>query len=296
MTNTDWRIGRIRVKALLESKQIHGEVFVQGWLRTVRRSKGVVFLALNDGSCLDSVQIVVGEDSPVFAVAGQLGTGACIGVRGKMVASPGEGQSWEIQAGEIIVYGETDDAFPLQKKRHGFDFLRSIAHLRPRTNAFGAVFRVRSRIAHAVHCFFQERGFVYVHTPIITANDCEGAGEMFRVTTLDPENPPLVDGRIAWHDDFFGSKTGLTVSGQLQAELFATAFTDVYTFGPTFRAENSNTSRHASEFWMIEPEVALQTSLTIVNLPKISSALWLSTLWNIARKIWRSSISLLIKV
>ncbi|HKJ29090.1 MAG TPA: asparagine--tRNA ligase, partial [Desulfuromonadales bacterium] len=145
---------------------------------------------------------------------------------------------------------------PLQKKRHGFEFLRTIAHLRPRTNAYGAVFRVRSRISHAVHTFFQERGFVHVHTPIITSNDCEGAGEMFRVTTLDPENPPMADTRIAWHDDFFGTKTGLTVSGQLQAELFAMAFTDVYTFGPTFRAENSNTSRHASEFWMIEPEIA----------------------------------------
>ena len=256
MKKTDWRNDRIRVKALLASEQAQGEIFVQGWLRTVRRSKEVTFLALNDGSCLDSLQIVIGEGSDAFKVVGRLGTGACVGVRGEMVASPGGGQSWEIQADQIIVYGEADDTFPMQKKRHSFEFLRSIAHLRPRTNAFGAVFRVRSRIAHAVHCFFQERGFVYVHTPIITANDCEGAGEMFRVSTLDPENLPMVDGRIAWHDDFFGSKTGLTVSGQLQAELFATAFTDVYTFGPTFRAENSNTSRHASEFWMIEPEVA----------------------------------------
>lgn len=256
MKQTDWRNDRVRVKALLASEQAQGEVFVQGWLRTVRRSKGVTFLALNDGSCLDNLQIVVGEGSDAFKVVDQLGTGACVGVRGEMVASPGEGQSWEIQADQIIVYGEADDTFPMQKKRHSFEFLRSIAHLRPRTNAFGAVFRVRSRIAHAVHCFFQERGFVYVHTPIITANDCEGAGEMFRVSTLDPENLPRVGGRIAWRDDFFGSKTGLTVSGQLQAELFATAFTDVYTFGPTFRAENSNTSRHASEFWMIEPEVA----------------------------------------
>ncbi|RLB68180.1 MAG: asparagine--tRNA ligase [Deltaproteobacteria bacterium] len=256
MKKTDWRNDRVRVKALLASEQAQGEVFVQGWLRTVRRSKEVTFLALNDGSCLDSLQIVIGEGSDAFKIVDRLGTGACVGVRGEMVASPGEGQSWEIQADQIIVYGEADDTFPMQKKRHSFEFLRSIAHLRPRTNAFGAVFRVRSRIAHAVHCFFQERGFVYVHTPIITANDCEGAGEMFRVSTLDPENLPMVDGRIAWHDDFFGSKTGLTVSGQLQAELFATAFTDVYTFGPTFRAENSNTSRHASEFWMIEPEVA----------------------------------------
>jgi asparaginyl-tRNA synthetase len=253
---TDWRHGRRRVKSLLQSEMSPGEVLVHGWVRTVRRSKGVSFLALNDGSCLDSLQIVVEEGSPAFAVADSLGTGACIGVRGNLVASPGEGQNWEVQASQLTVYGEAAESFPLQKKRHSFEYLRSIAHLRPRTNAFGAVFRVRSRIAHAVHSFFQERGFVYVHTPIITANDCEGAGEMFRVTTLDPENPPRVDGRIAWHEDFFGAKTGLTVSGQLQGELFATAFTDIYTFGPTFRAENSNTSRHASEFWMIEPEVA----------------------------------------
>ena len=205
---------------------------------------------------MESVQVVVDEGSPVFAAAGKLGTGACVGVRGTMVESPGQGQSWEVQGTELVVYGEADESFPMQKKRHGFEFLRTIAHLRPRTNAFGAVFRVRSQMAHAVHTFFQDRGFIYVHTPIITANDCEGAGEMFRVTTLDPENPPMADGRVAWHDDFFGSKTGLTVSGQLQGELFATAFTDIYTFGPTFRAENSNTSRHASEFWMIEPEVA----------------------------------------
>jgi len=256
MNSLDWRQGRRRVKNVLQAEQSYGEVFVQGWLRTVRGSKGVTFLALNDGSCLESLQIVVGARSTAFAIASRLGTGACVGVRGEMVASPGDGQSWEVQAEQVIVYGEADEGFPLQKKRHSFEFLRTIAHLRPRTNAYGAVFRVRSRIAHAVHTFFQERGFVYVHTPIITANDCEGAGEMFRVTTLDLENPSRVDGRIAWHEDFFGAKAGLTVSGQLQAELFATAFTDVYTFGPTFRAENSNTSRHASEFWMIEPEVA----------------------------------------
>jgi asparaginyl-tRNA synthetase len=256
MKTTDWRSGRVRVKALLHAEGPSDKVFVQGWLRTVRRSKGVIFLALNDGSCLNSLQIVVAEDSPAFTVADRLGTGACIGVHGALSASPGKGQNWEVQASEVVVYGGVDESFPLQKKRHGFDFLRSIAHLRPRTNAFGAVFRVRSGVAHAVHTFFQERGFVYVHTPIITANDCEGAGEMFRVTTLDPENPPMAGGRVAWHDDFFGSKTGLTVSGQLQGELFATALTDIYTFGPTFRAENSNTSRHASEFWMIEPEVA----------------------------------------
>lgn len=256
MKTIDWRNDRLRVNDLLHAGESPGVVWVRGWLRTVRRSKGVTFLALNDGSCLDSLQVVVPQESQAFASSEPLGTGACVGVRGEVVASPGQGQAWELLANEIVVYGTADDAFPMQKKRHGFEFLRSIAHLRPRTNAFGAVFRTRSRIAHAVHTFFQERGFLYVHTPIITSNDCEGAGEMFRVTTLDPENPPKAGNQVAWHEDFFGSKTGLTVSGQLQGELFATAFTDIYTFGPTFRAENSNTSRHASEFWMIEPEVA----------------------------------------
>ncbi|MDH3997967.1 MAG: asparagine--tRNA ligase [Desulfuromonadales bacterium] len=256
MTITDWRGDRIRVSSLLQADETLGEVCVRGWLRSVRRSKEVVFLALSDGSCHATLQVVVAQGSPGFDAAGELGTGACVGIRGEMVASPGGGQRWEIQAREVTVYGLTDEAYPLQKKRHGFEFLRSIAHLRPRTNAFGAIFRVRSSMAHAVHAFFQERGFVYVHTPIITTNDCEGAGEMFRVSTINPENPPLVDGKVAWHEDFFGSKAGLTVSGQLQGELFATALSDIYTFGPTFRAENSNTSRHASEFWMIEPEMA----------------------------------------
>ncbi len=256
MKQIDWRSDRTRVRDALAADTPRESVFVQGWLRTVRRSKGVAFLALNDGSCLQNLQVVVDEGAPAYRTAMDLGTGCCVGVHGPLVASPGEGQSWEVRAETITVYGPVEDAYPLQKKRHGFEFLRSIAHLRPRTNAFGAVFRVRSRLSYAVHTFFQERGFLYVHTPIITANDCEGAGEMFRVTTLDPENPPTADGRIAWHEDFFSARTGLTVSGQLQGELFATAFTDIYTFGPTFRAENSNTSRHASEFWMIEPEIA----------------------------------------
>jgi asparaginyl-tRNA synthetase len=215
-----------------------------------------MFLAVNDGSCQSSLQVVVDANMPGFDALSQLGTGACVAVGGRLVESPGKGQDWELQAESVSVVGATSDDFPLQKKRHSFEFLRSIAHLRPRTNAYGAVFRVRSQLSHAVHTFFQERGFVNVHTPIITANDCEGAGEMFRVTTLDPENPPMAAGRVAWHEDFFGSKTGLTVSGQLQGELFATAFSDIYTFGPTFRAENSNTSRHAAEFWMVEPEIA----------------------------------------
>jgi len=231
-------------------------VVVEGWVRTVRQSKEVVFLAINDGSCLASLQIVV--DAAVATTAGLsgIGTGACVRVRGQLVESPGTEQRWEVQAGAVQVLGAVDEHYPLQKKRHGLEFLREIAHLRPRTNLFGAVFRVRSRLSFAIHRFFQERGFLCVHTPIITANDCEGAGEMFRVTTLDPFRPPVAAGQEAWRDDFFGEKAGLTVSGQLEGELFAMAFSDIYTFGPTFRAENSNTSRHAAEFWMIEPEMA----------------------------------------
>lgn len=256
MENGDWRKDRQRVVTLLNSRQALESVAVLGWVRTVRRSKGVMFLAVNDGSCLASLQVVVDETMPGFDALAQLGTGACISVAGNLVASPGAGQEWEVQADKVVVVALAGEDFPLQKKRHSFEYLRSIAHLRPRTNAYGAVFRVRSQMAHAVHTFFHERGFINVHTPIITANDCEGAGEMFRVTTLDPENPPREDGRVAWHEDFFGAKTGLTVSGQLQGELFATVFSDIYTFGPTFRAENSNTSRHAAEFWMVEPEIA----------------------------------------
>lgn len=255
-TQSDWREGRRRVVALLAAPGPQDDILVQGWVRTVRRSKDVLFLAINDGSCLASLQVVAPSDMIGFSSLEQVGTGACVSVQGQLVASPGAGQDWELLAAKIEIISLAGDAYPLQKKRHSFEFLRTIAHLRPRSNAFGAVFRMRSRLSHAVHTFFQERGFLYVHTPIITANDCEGAGEMFRVTTLDPDNPPQADGRIAWHEDFFGSKTGLTVSGQLQGELFATAFTDIYTFGPTFRAENSNTSRHAAEFWMVEPEIA----------------------------------------
>ncbi len=256
MNQGDWRKDRQRIVFLINSPGPRDVVEVMGWVRTVRRSKGVIFLAVNDGSCLASLQVVAAEDMPGFASLDQLGTGACVSVRGQLVASPGAGQDWELLAAVVKIVAPAGEDFPLQKKRHSFEFLRTIAHLRPRTNVYGAVFRVRSQLAHAVHLFFQERGFINVHTPIITANDCEGAGEMFRVTTLDLENPPLAAGRIAWHEDFFGAKTGLTVSGQLQGELFATAFSDIYTFGPTFRAENSNTSRHAAEFWMVEPEIA----------------------------------------
>ena len=251
-----WRTGRPRIKELVGAAASFGEVTVEGWVRTVRYGKGVVFLSINDGSCLAGLQVVLAEPAAAGAALNQVGTGACVRVRGRMVESPGAGQRWEVQAAELAVLGPADESYPLQKKRHGLEYLRDIAHLRPRTNLFGAIFRVRSRLAFAIHRFFQERSFLYVHTPIITANDCEGAGEMFRVTTLDPFQPPVSSGQAAWREDFFGEKAGLTVSGQLEGELFAMAFADIYTFGPTFRAENSNTRRHAAEFWMVEPEMA----------------------------------------
>jgi len=247
---------RLRVREALAGDTENKEVCLKGWVRTLRKGKDVAFLALNDGSCLASLQVVVAAEHPDFDRIGRLGTGACLAVTGDLVASPASGQSCELQARQIALLGEADPDYPLQKKRHGFEYLRTIAHLRPRSNTFGAVFRMRSALSFAVHQFFHGRGFLYVHTPLITANDCEGAGEMFRVSTLPAESPPMEDGRVDWRQDFFGEKAGLTVSGQLQGELFATAFSDIYTFGPTFRAENSNTSRHAAEFWMIEPEIA----------------------------------------
>jgi len=232
-------------------------IFVQGWLRTRRDSKDFSFLELNDGSSLRNLQVIAKNTLPNYAAVQRLITGASIAVRGALVASQGKGQSWEVVADSIEIIGASNDTYPLQKKGHTPEFLREIAHLRPRSNLFGCVFRVRSRLAFAIHQFFQERGFVYVHTPIITGSDCEGAGELFRVTTLDPKNPPhLPDGEIDDAKDFFARRTYLTVSGQLEAEAFACALSKVYTFGPTFRAENSNTSRHANEFWMIEPEMA----------------------------------------
>ena len=232
-------------------------VVIKGWLRTVRSSKQVTFLNVNDGSNMNGLQVVAGEELDNLEEVSRLGTGSAVAVTGTLVESPAKGQTVELRATSVKVLGEAAPDFPLQKKRHGFEFLRTIAHLRNRTNTYGAVFRVRSVLAHAVHCFFQDRGFVYVHTPIITGNDCEGAGEMFRVSTLDPKNPPLDDkGQIDWSKDFFGGNTFLTVSGQLNGEAFALGMSDIYTFGPTFRAENSHTTRHASEFWMIEPEMA----------------------------------------
>ena len=246
---------RIRIKELLAANREQAAVTVGGWVRTIRRGKEVAFIELNDGSCLQSLQIVAPPDLPGLNHAG-LGTGACLKVQGDLLPSPASGQDWELRASSLILLGPADESFPLQKKRHSLEYLRSIAHLRPRANTFGAVFRLRSALAFAIHRFFRERGFTYVHTPIITASDCEGAGELFRVTTLDPQAPPLRDGAIDWKADFFAEKTGLTVSGQLEGELCALALGDIYTFGPTFRAEDSHTSRHAAEFWMIEPEMA----------------------------------------
>ena len=247
----------ISVKQALHSEGPIEAVQVQGWVRTRRDSKDSSFIELNDGSCLRNLQIIAKNSLTNYAAVQRLITGASIRVRGALVASQGKGQSWEVVASEIAIIGASDDTYPLQKKGHTPEFLREIAHLRPRSNLFGCVFRVRSRLAFAIHQFFQERGFVYVHTPIITGSDCEGAGELFRVTQIDAKNPPRSsEGEIDYSKDFFGRSTYLTVSGQLEAEAFASALSKVYTFGPTFRAENSNTSRHANEFWMIEPEMA----------------------------------------
>ena len=250
------RLAKTSVKELLQSQSAKEEIFVKGWVRSIRRGKGVAFITLNDGSCFASVQIVLSPELDNYEAVSKVGTGASLTVTGQLVESPAAGQVWEVQASQVEIVGVSDESYPLQKKRHSLEYLRTIAHLRPRSNTFGAVFRMRSMLAFATHQFFNQQGFLYVQTPIITANDCEGAGEMFRVTTLDPTNPPQQDGQVDWAQDFFGERTGLTVSGQLQGELFATAFSDIYTFGPTFRAENSNTSRHAAEFWMIEPEIA----------------------------------------
>jgi len=232
-------------------------ILLQGWVRTRRDAKALSFIELNDGSSLKGMQVIVDATLPDYANVARAHTGASVSVEGQLVESKGGGQKWEVVATSFTVVGEADATYPLQKKGHTLEFLREIAHLRPRSNLFGAVFRVRSRLAYAIHQFFQDKGFFYVHPPIITASDCEGAGEMFRVSTLDPKAPPLTpDGQVDYAQDFFERPTYLTVSGQLEAEIFACALSNVYTFGPTFRAENSNTSRHASEFWMIEPEIA----------------------------------------
>ena len=245
------------VKEALHSTEPRESILVQGWVRTRRDSKTFSFIELNDGSSLKNLQVIANDTLPNYSDVQRLTTGSSIAVRGKLVQSQGKGQSWEVVADELTIVGGADDSYPLQKKGHTPEFLREIAHLRPRSNLFGSVFRVRNRLAYAIHTFFQERGFVYVHTPIITGSDAEGAGELFRVTTIDAKSPPrTADGQVDYAQDFFGRSAYLTVSGQLQVEAFACALSKVYTFGPTFRAENSNTSRHANEFWMIEPEMA----------------------------------------
>ena len=248
---------RTKVKDLL-NKVAGEEVLSKGWVRTKRGNKEIAFIALNDGSTIKNIQIVVDKNPDTEAVLAKISTGSCIGVRGTLVESVGSGQAVEIRASEIEVYGECDPMrYPLQKKDTSFEYLRTVAHMRPRTNTFGAVLRLRSQMAFAIHEYFHSRGFVYLHTPLITASDAEGAGNMFQVTTLDLENVPRdKKGRIDYGKDFFGKRTSLTVSGQLEGELGATALGEIYTFGPTFRAENSNTPRHLAEFWMIEPEMA----------------------------------------
>jgi len=241
---------RTLIKHVLAANAPRDAVIVKGWVRTRRDAKGFSFLELNDGSCLANLQVVADAGTPGYDHITQFTTGASVVVEGRLVASPAAGQKWELRATRLELVGPADGSYPLQKKGHTLEFLRTIAHLRPRSNLFGAVFRTRSRLAFAVHEFFQSRDFLYVHTPIITASDCEGAGELFRVTTLkgQPDERPEAD--------FFGRPTFLTVSGQLEGEAFACALSNIYTFGPTFRAENSNTARHAAEFWMIEPEMA----------------------------------------
>jgi len=248
---------RTKVSKILleEAVPLNSPVTVLGTVRTARSGKEVAFLEINDGSCLQNIQAVItGPDQ--FPVLDKILTGASVRIAGKLIPSQGKGQKYEIAVEQVELVGAADATYPLQKKRHSFEFLREIAHLRPRTNTFGAVNRFRSKLSFGIHQYFQERGFYYVHTPIISSSDCEGAGQLFNVTTLDLNNMPKKNGQINFEEDFFAEHTFLTVSGQLEGELLAMALGDVYTFGPTFRAENSNTSRHASEFWMIEPEMA----------------------------------------
>lgn len=249
-------MNRVKIHSLLQSKIPLDQVQVNGWVRTRRDSKGFSFIEVNDGSCLKNIQIIAPSSLPNYDDIQRITTGSAVSISGNLVPSQGKGQSWEIIATWISIIGHAPETFPLQKKRHSDEYLRTIAHLRPRTNKYGAIFRIRSELSYAVHTFFRDRGFRYIHSPIITGSDCEGAGEMFRVTTLDIKNPALKDRGLDASRDFFGKEASLTVSGQLSAEMFALALGDVYTFGPTFRAENSNTRRHAAEFWMIEPEMA----------------------------------------
>ncbi len=248
---------RSRIKYLLESKTPMNNVTISGWVRTKRDSKTFSFLEINDGSCLKNIQIIADQTLFNYDEIKKITTGSALSISGALVESKGGGQKWEIHASLIEIISIAPESYPLQKKRHTDEFLRSIAHLRPRTNKYGAAFRIRSELSWAVHHFFRERDFKYIHTPILTGSDCEGAGEIFHVTTLDPFSPGKAENRPLYYaNDFFGTEVNLTVSGQLSAEMFALSLGDVYTFGPTFRAENSNTSRHVAEFWMVEPEMA----------------------------------------
>jgi asparaginyl-tRNA synthetase len=242
---------RTKIKKALSSNDSMAEILIKGWVRTKRDNKGFSFLELNDGSTIKTIQAVIDHTPEIEAALARIGTGAAVAISGELIESPGKGQKWEVRGKTLEVIGEADqETFPLQKKRHSDEFLRGIAHLRPRTNKYGAMFRIRSELAQAVHKFFVEKDFFYIHTPIITGSDCEGAGEMFRVTSLEAGSKESAE------NDFFGKPAQLTVSGQLSVEMFSLSLGDVYTFGPTFRAENSNTPRHVAEFWMIEPEIA----------------------------------------
>jgi len=247
---------RIKINAVLNSSEPMDDVLIKGWVRTRRESKTFSFIEVNDGSSLKNLQVIADSTLDKYEEIKKITTGSAVSVQGKLVASKGKGQSWELVASQLDIVHLAPEDFPLQKKRHTDEFLRTIAHLRPRTNKYGAIFRIRSELSYAIHRFFKQRGFRYIHTPIITSSDAEGAGELFRVTTMPLENLPLKDGKPDYHEDFFSQEAGLTVSGQLAVEMFALSLGDVYTFGPTFRAENSNTSRHVAEFWMVEPEMA----------------------------------------
>jgi asparaginyl-tRNA synthetase len=259
---------RIKVKNLLSNPVLGSDVLVKGWVRTKRGNKNILFIALNDGSTINNIQVVVEVASFDENLLKEISTGACIAVTGKLIESQGQGQNIEISAAAIELYGKSDaETYPLQKKGHSMEFLRENAHLRFRTNTFGAVFRIRHAMAFAIHKYFNDKGFFYLHTPIITGSDCEGAGEMFHVTTMDLKNMPRnKDGSVNYNNDFFGKETNLTVSGQLEGELGALSLGDIYTFGPTFRAENSNTPRHLAEFWMIEPEMAFYDLIDNMDL------------------------------
>jgi asparaginyl-tRNA synthetase len=247
---------RTKIIKLLKSDRPIDYVLVKGWVRTKRDSKDFSFIEVNDGSCLKNIQIIVDNTIDNYKDITRLSTGSAVAISGKLEESKGPGQKWEVVAESVDIINIAPENYPLQKKRHTDEFLRNIAHLRPRANKYGAAFRIRSELSYAIHKFFRDKGFKYIHSPIITGSDCEGAGELFRVTTIDPDDPPRKEGKIDYSKDFFGMEANLTVSGQLSAEMFALALGDVYTFGPTFRAEKSHTRRHVAEFWMVEPEMA----------------------------------------